>query len=201
MKQRGVVLFISLVALVVISLAAVALIRSIDTSTLIAGNLAFKQAATTSGDAGTEAAVTWLQTTYNNNLAKDVLHDSTHPLNATNGATGYYSNADDVGLNLFADTTWADGSSVLVLPDPNASGNRIRYIIQRMCLTANVQMVSASCLYSAASLYNSGMAIPLPQEICNTSGCPAAGQSPMYRITVRVAGPRNTISYIQSFVF
>ena len=46
-KQQGVVLFIALVALVVMSLAAVALIRSVDTNTLIGGNLSFKQAATT----------------------------------------------------------------------------------------------------------------------------------------------------------
>ena len=38
--QRGVVLFFALIALVAMSLAAVALIRSVDTSTIIAGNLA-----------------------------------------------------------------------------------------------------------------------------------------------------------------
>ena len=42
-KQRGVVLFIALIALVAMSLAAVALVRSVDTATIIAGNLAFKQ--------------------------------------------------------------------------------------------------------------------------------------------------------------
>jgi len=56
-RQRGVVLFFALIALVVMSLAAVALIRSVDTNTLIAGNLAFKQAATSSGDSGLEMAI------------------------------------------------------------------------------------------------------------------------------------------------
>ena len=59
-QQRGVVLFLALIALVIMSLAAVALIRSVDTNTLIAGNLSFKQAATTSADAGTEAAIAML---------------------------------------------------------------------------------------------------------------------------------------------
>ena len=54
------VLFFALIALVVMSLAAVALIRSVDTSTMIAGNLAFKQSATTSGDSGVEGAITAL---------------------------------------------------------------------------------------------------------------------------------------------
>lgn len=61
-KQNGVVLFFSLIALVVMSLAAVALIRSVDTNTLISGNLAFKQSATISADAGLETALKWLDT-------------------------------------------------------------------------------------------------------------------------------------------
>ena len=58
--EKGVVLFIALIALVVMSLAAVALIRSVDTNTLIAGNLGFKQSATVSADSGVETAITWL---------------------------------------------------------------------------------------------------------------------------------------------
>ena len=48
-RQRGVSLFFALVCLVAIMLAAVALVRSVDTSTLISGNLAFQQSATSSG--------------------------------------------------------------------------------------------------------------------------------------------------------
>ena len=43
-RQRGVVLFVALIGMVVLSLAAVALLRSVDSGTSIAGNLAFKQA-------------------------------------------------------------------------------------------------------------------------------------------------------------
>ncbi len=42
--QRGVVLFVALIGMVVLSLGAVALLRSVDSGTSIAGNLAFKQA-------------------------------------------------------------------------------------------------------------------------------------------------------------
>ena len=42
--QRGVVLFIALIVMVVMSLAAVALMRSVDTTTAVIGNLAFRQA-------------------------------------------------------------------------------------------------------------------------------------------------------------
>ncbi len=48
--QRGVALFFALICMVAIMLAAVMLVRSVDTATLIAGNLAFQQSATRSGD-------------------------------------------------------------------------------------------------------------------------------------------------------
>src|SRR4051812_42847814 len=64
-RQAGVVLIIALVVLVAMTLAAVALVRSVDTNNVIAGNLAFQQAATHSADTGIEAAITWLQANQN----------------------------------------------------------------------------------------------------------------------------------------
>src|SRR5271169_5335876 len=43
-RQRGVVLFIALIVMVVMSLAALGLIRSVDTTTAVLGNLALRQA-------------------------------------------------------------------------------------------------------------------------------------------------------------
>lgn len=197
MKQRGVVLIFALIALLAIMLAAVALIRSVDTSTMIAGNLAFKQAATTSGDAGTEVAMSWLATTQAANSAKNVLTDANHPFNVTNAAKGYYSNID--ALNLFADTTWTAITAIPAVTD--SSGNTVRYVIQRACRNGGVKMQDADCLFSGAIQDTNGQNIPLPQDICTGSGCPVAGQAPMIRITSRVKGPKNTLSYVQAFVY
>jgi len=199
--QRGVVLFFALIALVVMSLAAVALIRSVDTSTMIAGNLAFKQSATTSGDSGVESAITALNTTQTAMQAinSNVLMDAANTLNITSAANGYYSNADPA-LNLTDSSNWVDASSMLVTADDGA-GNEVRYIIQRMCRNANVVVSKTNCLFSAAALDNNGQQVPLPSDICQGTGCPAAGQSPQYRITSRIAGPANTVSYIQAFVY
>jgi type IV pilus assembly protein PilX len=204
-KQRGVVLFFTLVALVAMMLAAVALIRSVDTSTLIAGNIAFKQAATSSGDAGIEAAMTWLSNTQAANSGVDVLTDPTHPFNVTGGTgaylnAGYYSNADPtVSLTDGTGIVWDNTDSTLVGTD--SSGNTIRYVIQRMCRTANQPVQSANCLFSSAVEDQNGKNIPLPQDICQGAGCPVAGQAPMIRITSRTTGPRSTVSYVQSFVY
>ncbi|OYZ08643.1 MAG: hypothetical protein B7Y32_02005, partial [Methylophilales bacterium 16-45-7] len=53
--QQGLVLFVALMALVVMSLASVALIRSVDTSSQITGNLAFKQSTSITSSYGLEA--------------------------------------------------------------------------------------------------------------------------------------------------
>lgn len=207
--QRGIVLFIALIALVVLSLAAVALIRSVDTNTVIAGNVAFKQAATASADSGLETAIASIKAREAAvaNAGKNIFTDATHTLNADDAANGYYSNADDATLPLAADATWAAGSSVPAAGDgidangTDASGNTTRYVIQRMCRTANQVLSTANCLFGNAELDTSGKTVPLPEDVCSGPGCPAAGQSPQYRVTARVTGPKNTVSYIQAFVY
>lgn len=207
MKQRGIVLFFALIALLVLSLAAVALIRSVDTSTIIAGNLAFKQTATSSGDTGIEAAMAWMTATQAANSTVNVLSDPAHTFNQDAPGQGYYSSvhddpADPSYVGLFSSATWGPGNSVLVGADPDpVTGNTTRYIIQRLCRTANQPVGTANCLFSGALLDNNGQQVKLPQEICKGSGCPVAGQTPMIRVTSRVTGPKNTVSYVQAFVY
>lgn len=201
LKQRGVVLFFTLIALLAMSLAAVALIRSVDTSTMIAGNLAFRQSATSSADSGIEAAIAWLNTIETTNSGLNVLNDPAHPFNQDNATAGYYSSADPaLSLTDGSGIQWDDNDSFLVGTDA-ATGNTVRYVIQRMCRNANQTIQNADCLFSGAIQDNNGQSIPLPQEVCEGDGCPVAGQTPQIRITARTDGPRNTISYVQAFVY
>jgi type IV pilus assembly protein PilX len=228
-RQRGVVLFFTLIALVVMSLAAVALIRSVDTSTMIAGNLAFKQAGASSGDGGVEAAIAWLSTAQTTMQAANlnVYNNNTHVFNITGGASGftnpnggfccqnagYYSNADPT-MNLTA-MTWSNSNSTLVTDasgnSVDSSGNTVRYVIQRMCRIANelpnqteqptYTPPKTGCLFSSAALDNNGMAIPYATDVCVGSGCPTGGQTAFMRITAQVTGPKNTVSYIQTLAY
>jgi Tfp pilus assembly protein PilX len=197
-KQRGVVLFIALIALVVMSLAAVALIRSVDTNTIIAGNLAFKQSATISADTGMESAIEWLS-----NNSASLAADST-----ASKALGYYSTSVP-GLSLTTDATWTEANSArageagcpatvscisgLDANGTDESGNNIRYVIERMC-RATGEPTPEACLFGTTA-----------DEGCIRVGDPAcAGQpvlSPMYRVTVRVSGPQHTVSYTQAFIY
>ena len=43
--------------------------------------------------------------------------------------------------------------------------------------------------------------VKFPKDICDGPGCPVPGQTPQVRVTVRVTGPKNTVSYVQAFVY
>jgi hypothetical protein len=59
-RERGVVLFVAMIVLIVMTLAGLALLRQMGVGTSIAGNVAFKENATSVADRGTEAARAWL---------------------------------------------------------------------------------------------------------------------------------------------
>ncbi len=200
-KQRGVVLFFALIALVVMSLAAVALIRSVDTSTLIAGNLAFKQASVNAGDGGIDSAMTVLD---GMQKAMDVNGIQVYPdiacpncasiFNLDAPAKGYYSSILD-GPVLTG--VWDNDNSVLV---SNDNGIEVRYIIQRICRTANTAADPGNCMFSSALVENGPQQVQRTNDVCKNGVCVGAGTTPQIRITSRVSGPNFTVSYIQAIV-
>ncbi|MDO8990887.1 MAG: hypothetical protein Q7U91_14775 [Sideroxyarcus sp.] len=194
-KQWGVVLFFTLIALLAMSLAAVALIRSVDTGAMITGNLSFQHSATTSADAGVEAAMGWLRATTVANAGIDVFANPAHPLNQTNLAVnpGYFSSLNPA-LNLKDAGTWSGVNASPPIVDQ--SGNTTRYIIERMCRFANVPIQVADCLYNSVSANNNFMSTPTLKGLK-----PPGGQPPQVRITVQTVGANGTVSYVLGFVF
>lgn len=187
-RQAGVVLFFALIALVAMSLAAVALIRSVDTNSIIAGNLSFKQSTMFLSDRGVETAMAnWLSNSANN-------------FNADNAGAGYFATTQDVNGNGVLDDN-ADakqlvndsGIDVAAKAD-DPLGDTTSYVIQRMC--TNVGDPDAShCLLGAS---DPGKCNRVNDPLCKTV---VASTSVVYRITARVQGPKNTVSYIQTFVY
>lgn len=184
-RQRGAVLFIALIVLVAMSLAGIALIRGVDTTNLIAGNLAFKQNATHGGDWGIEQARAWLQAQVATGLYNDV--------------PGRYYASMQTGVDFTntdpskPDFDWA-ASAFNAGVDP-AGNPEVRYVIHRMCdLAGNPGSVNCvrtttggtSDSTKGGATYG-GAALPSTSQI-------------YYRITARVTGPRNTVSYVQAMV-
>ncbi len=186
-RQEGLVLFIALIVLVAMSLAGIALMRGADTGTLIAANLAFKQNTTSVGDLGVETARNWL------------LGQAATALYNDNTSSGYHatmqSNLDLLGNDPGkTDYNWSSATAVGTAP----SGYAVRYVIHRLCDSVG-NPVSVNCVKAAASGSTTAS---------GTKGAAAYGQfaisvptNAYYRITVRVTGPRNTLSYVQTVVY
>jgi Tfp pilus assembly protein PilX len=194
-QQRGVVLFIALIVLVVMTLAGIALVRSVDTSNVIAGNLAFRQSATHSGDAGIEAAITWLAASNTGTT----LHNGVP-------AKGYVAFRQDPGIdpNTSQTESWdrfwtnslatANPNSIMTLAT-DASGNTVSYIIHRLCAANGDPNATATACVTNLSQSTA-------QGSSRGAGVIALQGSTQvyYRITARIAGPKNTVSYVQSII-
>ncbi|MFO1504346.1 MAG: hypothetical protein U1F39_11115 [Steroidobacteraceae bacterium] len=207
--QRGVSLIVVMIALVIMSFAAVALLRSTDTATMIAGNLTFKKTALASGDAGTETAIAWLTA----RLVGATLH-------LDDSANGYFSrtaeNCDLTGQRTPNDPTddvaWAGGPANpncpliarTVVPAGAEAGYTVSYVINRICNVPG----------DPGSVVGADGVTPMicsRQNNADSSNSTRAGGSygslPLsgvpqtyYRVTTRVMGPRNTVRYVQAFV-
>ena len=187
--QSGIVLIVALIVLIAMTIAAIALIRSTDLTNIIAGNLAFKQGATHAGDTGVEAAFAFLD---NNNVGTFLHNDRPDQ--------GYSANGNDPTRSPVAGQTWetfwqtlADANRIVTLPT-DAAGNTVSYIIDRLCALPGDPASGASCTASTVASTSS----PSGEE-GGEKGITAPSAT-YYRITVRIAGPRNTVSFVQSIV-
>ena len=188
-RERGVVLLMALIVLLAMTMAGLALMRSVSTSNVIAGNMAFQQAATQSADAGVEAAANFLSTSL-----PGVLNTS-----VTSGpGVRYLAYRQDPAPSQTWDNFWTStvpAAAVNTLP-VDAAGNTVSYVIHRLCNNDGVPLTVVGCTTSpvdkAGSLAGSSQG----------GGVVALNTPPesYYRITARVAGPRNTLSYVQVVV-
>jgi type IV pilus assembly protein PilX len=203
-KQKGVVLVIALVVLVAMLLAGIALVRSVDTANVIAGNLAFQQAATHSGDTGIEAGIAWLEShktsltvncqapTGSTPCAYNAAGLSNFPVNGTSWNDYWIDDLDGQAVQVNFASDGSPTSAVGGTTTSDASGNSVRYVIHRMCSTVGAPAIG-TCSFRPPT--------PDPNSSLDVNSTPwAAARQVNYRITVKVTGPRNTVSYVQSLV-
>lgn len=199
-RQRGLSLLFALMALVVIGLASVAVVRSVDTSSLVIGNLGFKQDATAASAQMTEQALTWLQANAGVTLQQDI------------PAAGYYASSMDsmdvTGANRAnagrAQVLWSGGNCpagstcVQTSAEQVFGGNRARYIITRLCATAG-SPAAVNCAVppgSAAVPGGNRGAVDYNDQKLQLQ----VNNSVYYRVVARVQGPRGTVAYTETIV-
>lgn len=200
--QTGAGLVVALIMLVVMSMAAIAMVRAVGTGMLVAGNFSFRQQALLAADAGSEAAINWLTP-----LASlpDLFTDNT--------ANGYYASLPSglditdsgrVGTTMLID--WNGNqcnaragvicNAAAAALTTDAAGNSIRYTIHRLCkLAGSPQDAANSCLLfqPAASASKGAVSYGQAKRFAVSPGV-------YYRITTRVSGPRNTVVFTQTLL-
>ena len=193
-KQSGVVLFVALIVLIVMTLAGLALLRQLGVGTSIAGNVAFKEGATYVADRGTEIALQYINPTPPAPLPN---------LDAESAANNYTS-------------SWADGSDPAVLPwnnlarlsgdlpdagtslDIGETNNTAQVFIQRLCANLGMNPLNPAQTCSDMMVDNSLRSHGNPGS---SAPLPSTTSTPFYRVTTRVVGPRNTVSYTQVLLY
>jgi type IV pilus assembly protein PilX len=201
-RQRGVVLFIALIVMVAMSLAAIALIRSVDTTSAVIANLAFRQASLLPANYAVEAAAASLfadASPTNTPLIADLTQDdatqnyfSTYPPVAPPGGCASWDDQYGVPCPLQKQATALALARKLV--DVN-TGNTITYLTERMC-NPNAPVIPAD---KSPGPTWCDMMQP-KQSTGETIGDPNAQpltKQPFYRVTVRVDGPKNSASFLQ----
>ena len=208
-SQRGVVLLFSLIALTVMLVGAVALLGSMNTSLASAGNLGFKRDLQNQGDQA-------IATIYNQFIATTGAFYSPAGRANTQKTRNYSAvvlptNAQGIPNDLLLkDSAFtASPASWSSVQDINNTSQKvkIRYLIDRLCVgTTEGKIAQATktpeCIRAPT--------VDIPQggthnEWINATaadddkGISGAIKIPVvYRISIRVFGPRNTEAYFQS---
>jgi type IV pilus assembly protein PilX len=187
-RQRGVVLIFTLIILLILTIGAVALMRSMNTSLTSAGNLAFRRDLTNQG----EQAVSNVMTAFKAGgaLSTSAVTDSNVPAN-NYSATMLATNAQGVpNILLSQDSTFNSTGFTSSANDiaGATSDITIRYVVDRMCTNTGATVANQCVQSSAAPLGGTA----------NGSQSVTPPSATVYRLSVRVSGARSTQVFLQT---
>lgn len=201
-RQSGVVMLFALIALVIMLVGSVALMRSLNVSLFNVGNIAFKR------DMSNQAE----------RVLVDVLPKFTGTgVLASRAVRGASSLPNNYSAKILP--TNAQGiPSVLLATDavfktvgtgaditPAGQAVAIRYIIERLCddVGEDALLGASRCILSQLPVPAGGDHATLSSAEFAAGSASAPGKSALppsvvYRLSVRVTGPRNTLSFFQT---
>lgn len=185
-KQKGVVLFVAMIALVVLMIAAVALIRSTDTAQMIAGNLAIKRDLTHESEQAIQAALA--NFAVGGTLGSELSRWG-NVAAANYSSTVLSTNAYGVPYSLL--NVVVTGETAAYSP-----GVTYRYVIDRMCPADGApNLATAHCVTGSPP----EVAIDAFNPLYNAEqGTPRKNDGVVYRISVRLTDARRTQSFFQT---
>ena len=194
-RQHGAVLAVVLVVLVVMMLGSVSLLNSVDTSALLSGNIGFKRDSINSAGRGLNLAFSSLKTSELRGKEDSVV-GCPPPAGTGTACTdagvwakyNYYPRilqTDENGIPLIIKDK-AQFDAKFKIPPAKANGNEMRFLIERMCET-----------YGPSSKVTCILSNDMDPSGDDRAGKAGSIASPVYRVTVRTDGVRNSQTYAQ----
>ncbi|KQQ97645.1 hypothetical protein ASF77_03650 [Massilia sp. Leaf139] len=174
-SEAGIALPVMLIILAVMLVSSIYLLKSSNTTTLTASNLAYDSAQSRAVDYGLHQGYQWLRAT---SLSKKALLD-------TNVGTGGYNASYDTTLSVRAPGFWA-GSRIVTV-----ANQRVEYVIHRMCdrpLPYNDK--NNSCVQTSDNPSAKGAPLALGASMAITTARYADVPRVHYLITARMNGAR-----------
>lgn len=196
-REQGVTLFVALVVLVALTLAGLAMMRSVDTSTIVAGNIGFRESAVNAADQGVQSAYAYVL----NNLASLGNNSGNDPANGYTGLVppgerpDWYLDPTNAGWQNAVSCSGATGTASACTAfapsgtSTDPAGNNVTYVIHRLCDSAG----ACGQTLSGAAISGEGV----DQSAPNFFNSPP---SIHFRVTVRSTGPRNSIAFVQTML-
>jgi type IV pilus assembly protein PilX len=196
-RQRGIVLVFALITLVILLIGAVAISRSISSSQFTVGNIGFKRDLTNQGERALQIA---LDSVRAGGLLANVTTRNTNLPTANYSAILLATNAQGIPNALLSDAVFATVGTASDI-EVQDMGVKIRYVIDRMS-TATGACSSSTCTLVNQTVFGGGSSEWINSQTnsgaANNANPSAVPEQPIYRISLRVTGPRNTLSFFQS---
>jgi hypothetical protein len=191
---RGVIMLFGLIALVIMMIGAVAIVRSMGTNLSNAGNLGFKRDLSNQGDRAVASVLALVQS---GALGSEAARQSSNT--ARNySATLLPSNAQGLPNALVNDTTFAGvgvSSNDIAVAD---MGVTLRYVIDRLCVNTGLPDPSQCTMNdNQVPMGGNGGGAAIAEDP-TAGGSGAVPQQVVYRLSIRVDGPRQTQAFFQT---
>ena len=196
-RQRGVVIIFGLIALVIMLIGAVAMVRSMNSSLANAGNLGFKRDLTNQGE---RAMVEVLALMDGGALGTEVLrrNNSVARNYRATQFTGNEITAQGLPVALVDNTAFAlvgTAAQDIVIAD---MGVTVRYVVDRLCGNTGVAEASHCTMADSSVSNRANSSDPLNAAFGSAGGAGAVPQQVVFRLSIRVDGPRQTQAFFQT---
>ncbi len=174
-RQGGLALPVMLIILVVMLISSIYLLKSSNSTTLTASNLAYDSAQSRAVDFGLHAGFKWLSDTAGGNKAL---------LNEDLEAQGYLATLDTT-LSARSDAFWSGSRTV------EHEGQQVEYVVHRLCLlTGPYDGAGNACVQTADNGSGGGTVMSPGESLAADSPQFASTPKVHYVVTARLSGAR-----------